>query len=283
MASVAERLARARAQLEAAGLSPADAALDAEVLARHVTHWDRAAFIIHARDAEPAGFADRLEALVARRAGREPVAQIVGHREFWGLDFEVTPDVLVPRPETEIIVEEAIQFAQTAECRTVADVGTGSGCLAVAVAVEIPHARVVAIDVSPAALAVAQRNAASHKVDHRIAFLEGSVLAPLGAPVDLIVSNPPYVADGAASTLPPEVVDHEPHRALFGGDDGLDVIRALLDQAPARLADGGRLIVEFGFGQSDRMIELSERAGWSILRVRDDLQGIPRTIVLTRN
>ena len=283
MASVAERLARARAQLEAAGLSPADAALDAEVLARHVLQWDRATLIIRSRDGEPAGFADRLGDLVARRSAREPVAQIVGHREFWGLDFEVTPDVLVPRPETEIIVEEAIQFATTAECRTVADVGTGSGCLAVAIAREIPDARIVAIDVSPAALAVAHRNAARHAVDHRIVFREGSVLTPLAEPVDLIVSNPPYVPDSAASTLAPEVVEHEPHRALFGGDDGLDVIRELLDRAPARLADGGRLVVEFGFGQSAQMIQLSDRAGWTILRVRDDLQGIPRTIVLTRN
>ena len=292
MASVAERLAQARAQLEAAGLSPADAALDAEVLARHVMQWDRAQLIIRARDSEPQSFGDRLAALIVRRAAREPVAQIVGHREFWGLEFEVTPEVLVPRPETELIVEEAIDFAKTDPCRAIVDVGTGSGCLAVAIAHEIPGAQLAAIDVSPGALAVAQRNASRHGVADRIRFLHGNVLEPLaGAPepwrtweagVDLIVSNPPYVRDGDAPGLSAEVRDHEPHAALFGGQDGFDVIRQLLDQAHSHLAAAGRLVVEFGFGHGDQMIRLAGNAGWTILRVRDDLQGIPRTIVLTR-
>jgi release factor glutamine methyltransferase len=292
MASVAERLAQARAQLEAAGLSPADAALDAEVLARHVMQWDRAQLIVRARDTEPSAFADRLAALIARRAAREPVAQIVGHREFWGLEFEVTSDVLVPRPETEIIVEEAIDFGKTAPCRTVVDVGTGSGCLAVAIAHEMADTQVAAIDVSPDALVVAQRNASRHGVADRIRFLHGNVLEPLAdgskpwptwdVRVDLIVSNPPYVRDGDAPGLSAEVRDHEPHAALFGGKDGFDVIRQLLDQAHAHLAAAGRLVVEFGFGHGDQMIRLAGNAGWTILRVRDDLQGIPRTIVLTR-
>jgi release factor glutamine methyltransferase len=292
MASVAERLAQARAQLEAAGLSPADAAFDAEVLARHVMQWDRAQLIVQVRDAEPPAFADRLGALVARRVRREPVAQIIGHREFWGLEFEVTPDVLVPRPETEIIVEEAIDFARAEGCRTVVDVGTGSGCLAVAIAHEIAGARLVAIDVSTAALAVARRNAARHGVADRIRFLHGNVLDSLPSPsdpspsgdarVDLIVSNPPYVREGDAPGLSAEVRDHEPHAALFGGKDGFDVIRQLLHQAASRLAPSGRLVIEFGFGHGDQMIQLAETTGWTILRVRDDLQGIPRTIVLTR-
>ena len=293
MPSVADRLAQARAQLEAAGLSPADAALDAEVLARHVMQWDRAQLIVHARETEPPAFADRLAALIKRRVEREPVAQIVGHREFWGLEFEVTPDVLVPRPETEIIVEEAIEFARTGHCRTVVDVGTGSGCLAVAIAHEIPAAQLVAIDVSTAALAVAQRNAAHHGVADRIRFLHGDVLDSLACPpepspgwdarVDLIVSNPPYVRDGDAPGLSAEVRDHEPHAALFGGKDGFDIIRRLLNQAHSRLAAGGRLVVEFGFGHGDQMLELSDDAGWIVLRVRNDLQGIPRTVVLTRD
>jgi release factor glutamine methyltransferase len=283
MASVAERLARARAQLEAAGLPPGDAALDAEVIARHLLRWDRGTLVVHTREPEPPDFAERFAALIARRAAREPVAQIVGHREFWGLEFEVTPDVLVPRPETEIIVEEAIDFARTVNCDSVADVGTGSGCLAVAIAREVPAAIVFAIDISPAALAVARRNAARHGVGERTRFLEGHVLDPLLQPVQLIVSNPPYVPESAALTLPPDVLDHEPHAALFGGADGFDVIRALLAGAAARLAPGGRLVVEFGFGQRDQMMDLAETSGWTILRIRDDLQGIPRTIVLTRS
>lgn len=283
MPSVAERLAQARALLETAGFSPADAALDVEVLARHLLQWDRAELIVNARRPEPTGFAERLAAFVARRVLREPVAQIVGHREFWGLDFEITRDVLVPRPETEIIVEEAIEFTKTSPCRSVADVGTGSGCLAVTIAYEITDARVVAIDTSPAALAVAGRNAARHGVDGRVRLLEGDVLGPLDGCVDLIVSNPPYVPDADAMTLPPDVVEYEPYGALFGGPDGLAVIRRLLSEAHSHLAANGRLVVEFGFGQREHITALARESGWTILRVRDDLQGIPRTIVLTRN
>jgi release factor glutamine methyltransferase len=283
MTSVAERLAHARAQLAAAGLSPADAALDAEVLARHVLDWDRGALVVHGREAEPPGFAERFSALVARRAAREPVAQIIGHREFWGLDFEVTSDVLVPRPETEIIVEEAVAFAASHVCGRVADVGTGSGCLAIAIARELPDVHVFAIDVSPAALAVARRNAHRLDVAARVTCLEGNLLDPLRDTVDLIVSNPPYLPDGDVHTLQPEVLLHEPPAALFGGSDGLQVIRRLLSDAPPHLAANGRLVVEFGFGQRELVVELARLAGWRVLRVRDDLQGIARTIVLTRN
>ena len=283
MPSVAERLAHARAQLETAGLLPADAALDAEVLARHILNWDRGTLLVHAREPEPPGFAERFGSLIARRAAHEPVAQLIGRREFWGLDLEVTPDVLVPRPETEIIVEEALEFSRGGRCHRIADVGTGSGCLAVAIAVEVPDARIVAIDMSPAALEVARRNATRHGVADRVEFMQGDVLEPLHTPVDLIVSNPPYVPESDAQTLPPEVLHHEPHGALFGGSDGFSVIRRLLEDAGSRLAAGGRLVVEFGFGQAERMIQLSGDAGWTVLRVRNDLQGIPRTIVLTRN
>jgi release factor glutamine methyltransferase len=283
MPSVAERLARARTHLESAGLTAAEAALDAEVLARHVLQWDRAHLLSRGREPEPPDFAETYAALVARRARREPVAQIVGHREFWGLEFDVTPDVLVPRPETELIVEEAIAFARERHCRTMADVGTGSGCLAVSIARELPDVRVTAIDISPAALAVARRNARRHAVAERISFLEGHLLGPLDGRVDLIVSNPPYVPETEATLLAPEVRDHEPHAAIFGGPDGLDVLRALFADAPGHLAEGGRLVVEFGFGQRDAIVHLAQAAGWNVLRVRDDLQGIPRTLVLTRN
>jgi release factor glutamine methyltransferase len=282
MPSVVERLAAARARLEAAGLHPAEAALDAEVLARHALGWDRASLLARGRDPEPDGFDEALGRLIARRATREPVAQITGVREFWGLEFEVTPDVLIPRPETELIVEEALAFARQRPCLRVIDVGTGSGCLAVTIAREIPDVRVTAVDTSEAALAVARRNASRHGVFDRVGFRQGDVLEGMAGRVDLIVSNPPYVPDSDAGDMQAEVVGHEPHLALFGGPTGLDVIRRLLEQAPAHLAEHGWLVVEFGFGQAAAIRRLAEETGWRVVRVRDDLQGIPRTIVLER-
>ncbi|CAN5676397.1 peptide chain release factor N(5)-glutamine methyltransferase [soil metagenome] len=282
MPSVADRLAAARARLEAAGIPAHDARLDAEVLARQVLGWDRAALLSCRREPEPPDFADRFDALITRRAEREPVAQIVGMREFWGLDFEVTPDVLIPRPETEIIVDEALAYARACNCRHVVDVGTGSGCLAVAIAHELPHLHLTAIDVSPAALAVARRNAERHGVHDRVVFRHGDLLAGVTEPADLIVANPPYVPEYEASSLLEEVMQYEPHVALFGGATGLEVIERLFTAAPDHLADDGHLIVEFGFGQSQPVKALAESTGWRILRVRCDLQSIPRTIVLTR-
>ena len=280
MATVADRLAAARGRLIAAGLAPADAALDAEVLARHILGWDRAAILTHGREPERQGFGDALEALIERRAQREPVAQIIGRREFWGLDFEVNRDVLVPRPETELIVEEALAFARERRLARVIDVGTGSGCIAVALATELPDIRVSATDTSLSAIGVARRNASAHGVDSRIEFHVCDVLEDVDGPAELIVSNPPYVPEGMAPHLQPEVVRYEPHAALFGGETGLEVILALLQQAPARLAPGGRLIVEFGFGQSEGVERLAAANGWTLLRTREDLQGIPRTLVL---
>ena len=282
MATVADRLAAARARLAAAGLPPEEARFDAEVLVRHVLGWDRAALLAHGRDSERPGFADAVDQLLDRRAKREPVAQIVGHREFWGLDFELTRDVLVPRPETELIVEEALAFAKDHRLRQVIDVGTGSGCLAVAIASELPDVRMTAIDVSLPAIEVARRNAAVHGVDGRIEFHLGDVLEDVDGPADLIVSNPPYVPEHMAAQLAPEVIEYEPHAALFGGETGLEIIAALFQQASARLAADGRLVVEFGFDQRGAVERLAAAHGWNVLRIRADLQGIPRTIVLTR-
>jgi len=283
MPSVAERLAAARATLEAAGLQPSDAALDAEVLARHVLGWDRASLLTRGRDPEPETFEPGFSALISRRAEREPVAQIVGYREFWGLEFEVTRDVLIPRPETELIVEEALAFARTHPCQHVIDVGTGSGCLTVAIARELSTVRVLAIDRSQAALGVARRNAAAHGVTDRVTFHLGDVLDGLTVRADLIVSNPPYVPDGDVADMQPEVVGYEPHAALFGGPSGLDVVLQLLEQAADRLATGGMLVIECGFGQAAILMRLAERLGWRILRLREDLQGIPRVLVLCRD
>lgn len=283
MASVADRLTAARQRLTAAGLSAADAALDAEVLARHILGWDRAALLTHGREPERQGFADALDTLIERRARREPVAQIVGKREFWGLDFEINRDVLVPRPETELIVEEALAFARERTLAHIIDVGTGSGCIAIAIATELPGVRVTATDTSLAAIEVARRNAAAHAVDSRIDFHLGDVLSDVAGPADLIVSNPPYVPEGMAPHLQPEIVQYEPHAAIFGGETGLEVLLALFQQAPARLAGGGRLIVEFGLGQREDVERLAAANLWTIIRMREDLQGIPRTLVLDRS
>ena len=273
------RIAAARDALVRAGVQPGDAAIDAAVLARHALGWDRATLLTRGRETPPASFDRSFEAFVARRAAREPVAMIMGVREFWGLDFEVTQDVLVPRPETELIVEEALDGFPDPPGRVI-DVGTGTGCLAIALSKEFASASVVATDISAGALAVARRNATRHGVGDRVRFVRTSFFEGLDAVADLIVSNPPYVPESAAPALSPEVVGHEPHAALFGGADGLSAIRDILSTAGRHLSGNGRLILEFGLGQEPEVTALASEAGWRILRVREDLQGIPRTLVL---
>lgn len=283
MPSIHDRIARARHRFERAGIGVEEAAIDAEVLARHVLGWDRAQLITSGRDPAPGSFDEAFEPLVVRRERREPVAMIVGHREFWNIDFEVTHDVLIPRPETELIIETAIDLsAETGPWQHIVDVGTGSGCIAIALAREFPGASVTAADISAAALAVARRNAVRHGVQERVAFVASNVLDGVDRVADLIVSNPPYCRTDDAATLQPEVSGYEPHGALFAGPDGLDVIRRLFDTAAAHLAAGGRLVVEFGFGQDAEIVRLADATGWRVLDVRRDLQQIPRVIVLGR-
>lgn len=278
-----ERLAEARTVLMQAGIAADEAALDVEVLARHVLDCDRATLLTRARDPLPSAFNRLFRALVARRRSREPVAYIVGHREFWGLEFDVTPSVLIPRPETELIVEEALASLPRRDAvRHIIDVGTGSGCLAVALAVEFPAARITATDTSPDALAVAHRNAERHNTLGRVTIVGADLLEGVPAAADLIVSNPPYVSARDAATLPPEVGRYEPSSALYAGEDGLDVIRRLFASAPQHLAPGGPLIVEFGFGQDAAVREIAQRTGWTVVRMRSDLQGIARVAVLRR-
>ena len=281
--TLGDRVARAREAIAAAGIRPQDSALDAEVLARKVLHCDRAGFVVRLRDDEPRDFADAYRALVDRRCRREPVAYILGEREFWGLPFEVTPDVLIPRPETELIVEEALDlFPAGREPRVIVDAGTGSGCLAVALALEFDQARVIATDISEPALAVARRNAMNNGAGDRIDFRAGDLLEPVTEMADLIVSNPPYVASGDAAGLVPEVREHEPHVALFGGGDGLYVFGRLFPAAATRLQPGGRLIVEVGYDQDDRVAAIASRHGWILSHVRQDLQAITRTLIFVR-
>jgi len=271
----------ARERLIRAGIPPDQASIDAEVLARHVLGWDRAEYLTRRHEPFPEQTADRFEAAVEQRERRVPVAYITGHREFWGLDFEVSPDVLIPRPETELMVEAALKFlSNAAGSPRIADVGTGSGCLAVSLACECTQATVVATDVSRAALAVAQRNASRHGVTARIQFVVASFLDGVPSPFDLILANPPYVPRSHEATLSADVRNHEPALAVFGhGDDGLDDVREVLAQAASRLAPSGRLMLEFGFGQGPDVRRDAERAGLQIIDVLNDLQGHERTLV----
>jgi len=225
---------------------------------------------------------DRYRELVRRRAAREPVAYILGRREFWSLDFEIDRRVLVPRPDTELLVELAVAALQTragAATLHVADVGTGSGAVAVAIAKEVPNARVVATDKSQAALEVAPRNAVRHGVADRIEFVSGDLCAPLRGrePFDLIVSNPPYVKADEVAALDPEIRDWEPRLALVSGADGMDATRALVESALQVLAPGGSLWVEVG-SQAGAVRECFVSNGYADVRVHRDLAGSDRVV-----
>lgn len=302
--TVHELVAAARDRLCLAGIRADDAAFDAELLARQALGWDRAQYLCRRGEGAPPSFEATYGGLIARRGRREPVSLITGRREFWELDFVVTPDVLAPRPETELIVEEALALvdrlcavqplspgggdgsasapsAGEGEKRalSIVDVGTGSGCLAIALARELSGARIAATDVSPAALAIAQRNAARLGVEGRITWHTTRFLEGLDHPVDLIVSNPPYVPD--TDTLPPEVGRFEPPLALFAGPKGLDAIRELVRQSASHVTPGGALVFELGAGQAASVRELvGAQPGLVLDRIRDDLQGIPRVAII---
>lgn len=284
----------ARRRLEAAGIPRTEAALDAELLARDVLGWDRATWLARRDEPETSvdlevratrgqgAFSAALEPLVARRLAREPMAYIRGTQEFYGREFLVGPGVLIPRPETELVVDAARAALATRLSQRLADIGTGSGCLAITLALEVPVSRVVATDISTAALHIARGNAAAHGVTTRVRFLETPYLAGVRGPFDVVVSNPPYVRESDTSRLPPEVRNHEPGDALFGGADGLRDLRAVAEAAAQTLAADGVLVMEFGLGQTEAVRDLVAAAGLAETEVRHDLQGIPRVIVACR-
>jgi release factor glutamine methyltransferase len=277
-----EQIADGRRRLVAAGFAADAAAIDADVLARHVLGWDMARLLAHNREPAPDGFGPRFEAAIARRVLREPVALIVGTREFWGREFAVTTATLVPRPETEFIVEEALRILPPGS-PAIVDIGTGTGCLAITLAAERPDAHVFATDISHEALLVAVANARTHGVAHRVHLIRCDLAEALRIQADLIVSNPPYVPEWTAGALAPDVVNYEPATALFGGADGLQVLARLFARVPAWLAPDGAFIVEFGYGQEESVRQAAEREGWTVRRMLHDLQGIARTVVLGRS
>lgn len=272
-------------RLQASGFDDETSRREAATLARMALGWDQATWIAHGRESAPPEFVDRFADWIARRVAREPVAYIAGTREFYGRDFRVTPDVLIPRPETEGIVEAALPrlraLADAGRTPVAIDVGTGSGCLAITLALECPRAQVVATDVSIAALTVARENARRHHVEARIEWRHTSLTGEIASAADLVVSNPPYVAARDRDTLPRDVAAYEPALALFGGDDGLEVIRDLVPAARRALVPGGTLIVEMGVGQAPMVAQVIAEAGLTLERVARDLAGIDRIAIAT--
>jgi release factor glutamine methyltransferase len=251
------------------------ARLDAEVLVMHVTGLTRAALITRSEEELTEQQQLTLNALLARRARGEPIAYLTGHREFWSMDLRVTMDVLIPRPETELLVEQALARLSPETKTRVADVGTGSGAVALAIARERPSCRVIATDVSAAALDVARANAARLDIGN-IEFRQGEWLEPLGdLTVDVIVSNPPYVAEQDPH-LDVGDVRFEPRHALVSGPDGLDTIRHIVPAAVQHLRAGGWLMLEHGADQGPAVTALMERHGYQQILTHRDLAGLPR-------
>ena len=280
--SIAEALRQASRALDQAGV--AEARREAGSLLSHVIGRDRTFLISHAEDELVEDDWRRFEEAVVRRAAGEPTQYITGTQDFFGRTFRVTPDVLIPRPETELLVEAALKVmnANAAVC----DVGTGSGCIAVTLLCERNDAHAVAIDVSEAALEVARQNARALSVEERIEFVRSDCfdeLKPAAARFDLIVSNPPYVSANMIPGLQREVRDHEPKLALSPGPDGLSVIRRLLAAAPAFIRGNGHLLMEIGFDQGEVVRELVNPDVWELRQIRPDLQGIPRIVVLQKH
>ena len=245
--------------------------------------WTTAALLTRGEEEPPPDFSSRYDALVRRREQREPLAYLFGVKEFWNLPFEVTHAVLIPRPETETLVEAALERLPRDGAARIADICTGSGCVAVAIARERPGSQITAIDISADALDVAERNARRLGVGDRVAFRRGNLLVGAAGPFDLIVANPPYVRSIDRGGLQAEVKDFEPAVALFAGADGLDIIRALVQQSPAQLTARGVLLFEFGYGQEDDVRELiSASPALTMIGVKPDLQGIARVAVATR-
>ena len=263
-----------------------EARREAGLLLSFVIDKDRTFLISHADDELSDASLTAFQKTVERRAAGEPSQYITGVQDFFGREFRVTPDVLIPRPETELLVEAALEIAGGRDSAPlICDVGTGSGCIAITLLAEIRNARAVAVDKSPRAIEIASLNARRHSVEDRIVFEISDCFDSLNAAedrFDLVVSNPPYVAAKMMAGLQREVRDYEPLMALSPGEDGLTVIRRLVHEAPAFLKGGGHLIFEIGFDQGETVRSLIARDVWDLVDIRPDLQQIPRIVVLRK-
>lgn len=257
---------------------------DAALLLSEVLNRDRSFMIAHPEHTVAADQFQKFREFIARRAAGAPLQYITGHQEFFKLDFRVTPDVLIPRPETEIIVEAALEVAPRDSPLVIADIGTGSGCLVVSLLHELPNARGIATDISFDALRLAEDNARRNGVIDRLELIQADAFSafPDRAAFSLIISNPPYVPSTEIDTLQREVRDHEPLHALMSGPDGLSHIRNYLKDAARFLVARGYFIFEIGFGQREAVEALIDAEMWTLIEIRNDLQKIPRTVVLQK-
>ena len=278
-----DALRRAQERLRASGVE--DAGFEAEYLLRSALGCTRENLLL-ALDSDLSPSDQRLlDSAIYRRAAGEPSAYITGHKEFYGLDFKVDSRALVPRPETELLVELALEFADRHTTRgkglTIADVGVGCGAIAIALAVKLPGSKVVATDISPSALKLANENVSSHRVEDRVTLLEGDLLQPVTGPIDILVSNPPYIKSDEIHALPREIRDHEPRVALDGGENSIEIIDRLIRQSKDKLRPGGAMFMEIGWDIGGRVLARSLEL-WpdSEVSITPDLAGLDRVLTL---
>ncbi|MGH9412989.1 MAG: peptide chain release factor N(5)-glutamine methyltransferase [Terriglobales bacterium] len=278
MPNLRQLLADAAAELERAHI--AEPRLTAEILLAHGIGQERSYLYAHPEMQLPPPCEARARAAIAARAGGTPLQYVTGEQDFYGRSFTVSPAVLIPRPETGMVVEAALERMPASAAMRIVDVGTGSGCIAITLALERPHARVTATDLSPGALAVARSNAT--RLGARVGFVVADLLTPLTGGLDLIVSNPPYVAENDLATLQPEVRDHEPHLALTSGPKGSEIYERLIPQAHGALRPGGWIVLELGYDSAPHVIALLQHSGWHDIETRRDALGWQRVATARR-
>ncbi len=280
---VRDALRQAREKLQASVVE--DPGFESEYLLRHTLGYTREGLLIALDSDISSSDHLRFASIIDRRAAGEPSAYITGHKEFYGLDFKVDSRALVPRPETELLVELALEFAarrtSQGEGLNIADVGVGCGAISIALAVNLPRAKIVATDISPAALKLASENISRHRVEDRVTLLEGDLLQPVSGPIDILVSNPPYIPSAQLDALPREIRDHEPRVALDGGEDGMAVIERLIRQAKNKLRPGGAMFIEISWDLGKQALARS-RELWpdSEVSITPDLAGLDRVLTL---
>ena len=277
MPNIAERLREASGTLHSSGII--QSRREAYLLLALALKKDKTFLIAHPEYELSGEEEKRFKKFLIRRASREPFQYIAGKQEFYGLDFAVTKDVLIPRPETELIVETAIEILRAKRNLNFCEVGIGSGCIAVSILHKVKTARAIGLDISPKALEIAAGNAATHEVSNRLELKISDVFEVLqNEKFDLIISNPPYIPSEEIENLQAEVRDFEPSIALTDGDDGLSIIEKIIVESPKFLNKEGFLLLEIGFGQADKVREIFEPEIWRVVEILPDLQGIPRMV-----